>query len=1084
MALHYNAFISYKHAPADIAVAKDIQHQLEHYHIPKVVRQKTGKDRIERIFRDQEELPITSDLSKDIDEALQDAEFLIVICSSSTKLSTWVPREIARFLEFHDRDHVLTVLVDGEPNEVIPKILLEEISTGIDENGTEEEHKTVFEPLSCDYRGSIRQARKTEIPRLAAALLGCSYDELVMRARQYKMRRLTAIGTAAGIMAAVAIGYLIWSNRQIRSNYEQAQANLLEARRNQITMLGNEALDEIGEDNYILAAQLALSALPGEGREDWPRMALPEYALSRAVGAYNTYFSTASYSNTWDMEMRGNILDFQVERSTNVVYAYDFYNDIAAWKLDTFEKLFHLEPGREIEAVYILNHDEKTDLLVNDEDGIHLLDGMTGTAKWTFDAAGAAEGDLVKVYSWVSDDYIPFAFVWNTVRVNAFDYYYTMTLCRLDPANGGIVWKSEPLNTEYCVDYVCSLSQEENSFYFVLNRSDSCLLYCADLKNGQIRQITPETDFVKIYHLYQPRNGRMTVFGCTDKERNGAYGLYGKYVLKPLYGTLLCIETGSGKTAWTNDFTSCDLNYLQQKRWCWRLDHTDPQGQQRSLLLILYGHSVRLYDETDGSLYEEFNLPSELVSVNTRVDGSGFYSVLRNGTTLNYILDRGSAYLNTDFQKTINQAVMCFPHDERMGFVCKTDRTKLQLFEVLYDSEKQYFTNAQSYLRNPAQTVVIRDRFLLVTEQPDYKGYGYADLYDIEAKASIWHIGKEFEGKITPLGLDASGKYALMYQTFPHRILVFDINQESTEPVFSYDLEEGTGFFFGNCFMFRDQICVLQGKYSGPELLFLDVMEDGSVEPAGRTSVPDDPELDFHTDPCVMDADSHFVLFIQLPEEGYVPEDPPILRIYDPDNDRWLRTDFVPDSEEATLDYLPDQELMAIADTKKVQVFDRDSKLIYTIYDPARTVKAIYFCPASQSGLDEDLLFVVNRDENYRMDRYRASDGTFLGSTSLTYYSSDSTKAHWSITEGEVVLQLDDVVNIIDMKEWIHTALAGSCIVYSPSCRTFVSYENPDDYNLVWFPRYSMEDLIRKGQDFLHGLEMSDSTKAIYGISE
>ena len=162
--------------------------------------------------------------------------------------------------------------------------------------------------------------------------------------------------------------------------------------------------------------------------------------------------------------------------------------------------------------------------------------------------------------------------------------------------------------------------------------------------------------------------------------------------------------------------------------------------------------------------------------------------------------------------------------------------------------------------------------------------------------------------------------------------------------------------------MIRDQICVLQGKHTEPELLFLDVMEDGSVEPAGRTSVPDDPELDFHTDPCVMDADSRFVLLMQLPEEGYVPEDPPILRIYDPDNDRWLRTDFVLDSEEAALDYLPDQELMAITDTKKVQVFDRDSKLIYTIYDPARTVKAIHFCPASQSGLDEDLLFVVNRE--------------------------------------------------------------------------------------------------------------------------
>ena len=43
MPLHYNAFISYKHAPADIAVAKDIQHRLEHFRVPKPIREKTGK---------------------------------------------------------------------------------------------------------------------------------------------------------------------------------------------------------------------------------------------------------------------------------------------------------------------------------------------------------------------------------------------------------------------------------------------------------------------------------------------------------------------------------------------------------------------------------------------------------------------------------------------------------------------------------------------------------------------------------------------------------------------------------------------------------------------------------------------------------------------------------------------------------------------------------------------------------------------------------------------------------------------------------------------------------------------------------
>ena len=60
---HYSAFISYKHAPADSAVALEIQKRLERYHVPAAIRKKTGKDKIGRIFRDKEELTITSDLS-------------------------------------------------------------------------------------------------------------------------------------------------------------------------------------------------------------------------------------------------------------------------------------------------------------------------------------------------------------------------------------------------------------------------------------------------------------------------------------------------------------------------------------------------------------------------------------------------------------------------------------------------------------------------------------------------------------------------------------------------------------------------------------------------------------------------------------------------------------------------------------------------------------------------------------------------------------------------------------------------------------------------------------------------------------
>ena len=117
---HYNAFISYRHSERDIRVAHTIQSDLEHFHIPAKIRRSTGKKKIDRIFLDKDELGAASNLSADISAALEQAEHLIVICSNATKESQWVPREIAYFLRNHTRRQITTVLVDGEPEEVIP----------------------------------------------------------------------------------------------------------------------------------------------------------------------------------------------------------------------------------------------------------------------------------------------------------------------------------------------------------------------------------------------------------------------------------------------------------------------------------------------------------------------------------------------------------------------------------------------------------------------------------------------------------------------------------------------------------------------------------------------------------------------------------------------------------------------------------------------------------------------------------------------------------------------------------------------------------------------------------------------------
>ena len=60
------------------------------------------------MFRDEDELPISSDLNSDIYTALDRSEFLIVVCTPETPKSMWVRREIEYFQEHHDGSHSLS----------------------------------------------------------------------------------------------------------------------------------------------------------------------------------------------------------------------------------------------------------------------------------------------------------------------------------------------------------------------------------------------------------------------------------------------------------------------------------------------------------------------------------------------------------------------------------------------------------------------------------------------------------------------------------------------------------------------------------------------------------------------------------------------------------------------------------------------------------------------------------------------------------------------------------------------------------------------------------------------------------------
>lgn len=85
--VRYDAFISYSHSEPDAFVAGKLHSMLEHYKVPKKIREISGKKKIERVFRDREELPLSANLAMGICEALENSEYLIVICS---------PRSVSR----------------------------------------------------------------------------------------------------------------------------------------------------------------------------------------------------------------------------------------------------------------------------------------------------------------------------------------------------------------------------------------------------------------------------------------------------------------------------------------------------------------------------------------------------------------------------------------------------------------------------------------------------------------------------------------------------------------------------------------------------------------------------------------------------------------------------------------------------------------------------------------------------------------------------------------------------------------------------------------------------------------------------
>lgn len=323
--MKYDAFISYRHAELDLRIAKKLHKGLETFKVPRAIVQRSGKKNIRRVFRDQEELPIGSDLGDNIETALAESEFLIVICSPRTPESYWVRKEIETFIQMHDREHVLAVLIEGEPDQSFPEELLK------DDEGNP------VEPLAADVRGGsdreIDKKLKTETVRLAAPLLGCGYDDLRQRHRERKMKKAAAALSAVAVAAILFGAYSTYNAVMIQQNYEGKQ-------RNQSKYLADTSLSLLNAGDRRAAVLVALEALPGE-ENDKPYVAEAQYALSRALYCYDTGQNVLPDRI---LQHEQPVSDFWLSRDAVMAVTIDQGNNVYVWEVDSGKKLLQIRP--------------------------------------------------------------------------------------------------------------------------------------------------------------------------------------------------------------------------------------------------------------------------------------------------------------------------------------------------------------------------------------------------------------------------------------------------------------------------------------------------------------------------------------------------------------------------------------------------------------------------------------------------------------------------------------------------------------------------------------------------------------------
>ncbi|WP_029233220.1 TIR domain-containing protein [Butyrivibrio sp. VCB2006] len=1040
MGLHYNAFISYKHAELDNKVAAAIEWDLEHYHIPGKIQKKTGFKKIERIFRDKDELPITSDLSNTIEEALYNSDYLIVLCSTNTHLSTWVEREIKLFLQNHPQENVLTVLVDGEPHDVIPQILQNREEQKYNEKGELETVLTPVEPLSCDYRLPRREAKSVELPRLAATLIGCSYNELMNRQRQYKMKRLTAIFSGAMALAVGFGAYMLYSNARINENYRQSLIS-------QSKYLANASSQYLSDDKRIDALQLALAALPSEDNPDRPVVPEAVSAISNATMAYKVE-TGGNITATWNYTMPDTVHNYEIDKDGCSFTALDRSKNLKVWNRETHELLYEYSSvDKEVKYYGYIAPDV---LLICSSEYMQAVDVLNGTIKW--ERESLAEGD--ELFYNITEK--PVVMKDGSVLIGT----YCNGLYKLDPEDGSTIRKyvSTPADPYYesasFSGFVLSPDEKTIIFKGKNDSNNNSILFFYDMETGTTAYddlvelgMMDEDDFLdKVVYL---DDGNI-IIAIDTSEGYGSYGYYSMDVLTKCHEVLYCIDAHNYTVKWASEM---DYNSISYGTRLYDLPKSNA-------VWFCTGNMICIWDKDTGELLHEYNVGESIVGV-AYVEGDEDPSFVTVSGKMGAVssIDDDTIAMTSTFVRDIED--IAFGH----GAFVKTEYSNSIIFyeaKVRDDAYKE-FTNSSEF------KVILSDDYLID-----------GDLMAV--------IGRSPDGTVVKIAFfDAASKECLgekelgdaedyyMYNLAGFEDGVARITYKKDQVLRLFEVDARTLELKAQIIDKDNSVTSLDPFYCGGKLYY-QFNENYSRMgfkvrdlATGRDTTYDTDRVDMWEYNQQLD-----VMYVALRDKDQLI-----------DLKTKKTTDIVHSAnwgETSCVEIDANNNRLIVTDDQSIQVMDLEGNELTKIICPELDVYGMnIYTPQGKNAVKE--LMVVYGD-GY-LYRYNLETGEYISKLELTYNSGYKT-AEFKYNEGrnQLFVQMGPILNIVDLDNWTMITYLLTALGYHENSDSFLVYTHTVDSTskVGYFKQYTVDELIQKGKDMLKGQEISEELKVTYGL--